>query len=89
MHIQGLHYFLDFMYVCENKMTKKRKKELCCKSKRARRLIGVTSLSLGDFPARQEDHASENFLYLMKLAVVNAFLCSPTTVLENSLDDTK
>jgi hypothetical protein len=25
----------------------------------------------------------------MKLAVVNAFLCSPTMALENSLDDSK
>jgi hypothetical protein len=36
-----LHYFLDFKYVCENKMTKTRKRELRCKSKRGRRLTVV------------------------------------------------
>jgi hypothetical protein len=38
---------------------------------------------------REEDLASMNGLRSMKLAVVNAFLCSPTTTPENSLDDTK
>jgi hypothetical protein len=37
----------------------------------------------------EEDRASKNFLYSMKLAVVNAFLYSPATAPENSLDETK
>jgi hypothetical protein len=39
--------------------------------------------------AREEDLASKNGLRSVKLAVVNAFLCSPATTLENSVDDTK
>jgi hypothetical protein len=58
-------------------MTKTRKKELCCKSKRARRLTC------------EENRVSKTCLHSMKLAVVNAFLCSPATAPENSLDDTK
>jgi hypothetical protein len=50
---------------------------------------GVTSPSLDDCPAREEDRASENCLHSMKLVVVNDFLCSSATMLENSLDDTK
>jgi hypothetical protein len=36
----------------------------------------------------EEDLASMNGLRSMKLAVVYAFLCSPATAPENSLDDT-
>jgi hypothetical protein len=39
--------------------------------------------------ARKSVAASENSLRLRKFASANAFLCSPTTVPENSLDDTK
>jgi hypothetical protein len=39
--------------------------------------------------AREEDLALMNGLRSMKLAVVNAFLCSSATAPENSLDDTK
>jgi hypothetical protein len=39
--------------------------------------------------AREKDLTSMNGLCSMKLAVVNAFLCSTAMVLENSLDDTK
>jgi hypothetical protein len=39
--------------------------------------------------AREEYLASDNCLRLLKLAVVNAFLCSPAMAPENSLDNTK
>jgi hypothetical protein len=37
----------------------------------------------------EDDLALENGLHSRKLAIVNAFLCSPATAPENNLDDTK
>jgi hypothetical protein len=51
--------------------------------------IGVASPSLGDCTVHKEDLALMNCLRLMKLVVVNTFLCSPATTPKNSLDDTK
>jgi hypothetical protein len=44
---------------------------------------------LGDCTAFEDGLVSANFLCSWKLVVVNAFLCSPATALENSPDDTK
>jgi hypothetical protein len=76
----------------KQKITKiqKQEKENCFANLKEREdSSGVTSPSLGDCTTRDKDLVSMNSLCSMKLAVVNAFLCSPTMAPENILDDTK
>jgi hypothetical protein len=86
--------FLDFVYISKNKKEvkkqKQEKKECFANLKEQEdsqwcNLPKLTKLH----DARKTVAASENSLRLRKFASVNAFLCSLTTVPENSLDDTK